>query len=1462
MSMLMGPPQLPGYSLRVQLFAPNAHATGDKPIRCFRVVTTPDASIREFCEEARGFMRSTMDREPLAIKKCQDDQEFDVTQSEIVGNLFVNTATIRVIQALTLPGIRDSVPPTSALRYDPSTNRKRAREGSVSLNGSAPSSWKPNKKQRLTELDPDHPLPSRENGVGFGHALPEIPEINLIPNSQESVILGEENERSHTSRYVRDDLQIPETPSPSPPPALTDDFFENHSTNQQSRKSAIPESNANSNLNSEANNSSPLPAAPVRSQSRVTNPPRAKSASYHIQRATERGRSVSTAATSPLSGDHQISAGNELAFGTKRKTSGSSTNSKPNGKESPRLTNEDNIYDNVPSEDETAAETAAILNRKKANLKIRKSSHSGLPGLDFANKRVNTPPNGSRRDSRQRDQPLSSTPGELPLTPNSRQREAKPRLKDHLDEANNARIAAAEAAEQRKRQAKEERVAEEARVAEEERSKRQEQERIDVEEFHRGEAERAAKTARPQKEREERERKEAEEKAERIRLEQERVVREKERLAQEEKIAKEKAEAERLEQERALADEAERVCKAEAERVRLEKAAEEEVKNEAEKAELAKKKSATPAREGSEQRHRSPSTQAAPASTRRLQSSTPFIPTGRKSALKPALASSQALNSSPSVKSKSPESTVVRGESAIPLPKDKSRRISFADGTKTETPIPPPSRILSSKTATPKESIPLPKVSRVLPPGMHSNSPIPVPNVPRSTKERSTVTALAPSKIVPPKKQLPDVIPKKQFPIPVPPTKRSETNTREMSQSAEPPTATSAAAVLSSDGEEEDIPSKADPEKAAKNAARSRSSRSPVSKSIPESESEDDDEIASNRSSMRDSRSPIVFNQHAQQSNPVKSQKVEEPESDSDSEDDDAESADSAQKNDSNDAEEESEEGSDEENTVKAIESSPPLLPPHKRSVKVLGPAASSQVNCKDHTTDDSADTQEEIAQQLTSSMIEARPSVKSSTPIPPPTSSTSRPILKVGASLQSLNAKKPIFASSMASNGRTQQAASQRTLKEASGSEESEEESDDYSSSSDESEDLPSKKPVAASQVESSQTKSRKAADSDSDSSSDSDDDSEDERTRMRNELAAQIESYAIIYSLQQTQEQHAPRLVSFFQQPAAGLACGSVIPANVGIAAAVVRKGLEERQDAGTHWVDTWTSMPQLVEPDNLPPAPYKGSSAIFADATLRQTLHISIAASTIRLQFSNTFGTTDLPITSASLALPLGGKAGSGSIQPTTLRGLTFNGGSESVVIPRGKVVYSDSIDFAVAAQSMLTVSIYLKDGQKGASITGHPGSRTTSWMVAGEKVNETSVAGASVKHWYFVTVVEAWAPAADSALMILGDSITDGRGSTDDTNDRWPDLLLSRMQKSGLTTIGVNNQAAGGNRVLADGLGPSLISRYTRDAITASGAKYVMIFEGVNDLGQSSSPSGTADQLISAFKTICADAHKAG
>ncbi|KAL1840058.1 hypothetical protein VTJ49DRAFT_834 [Mycothermus thermophilus] len=307
--------------------------------------------------------------------------------------------------------------------------------------------------------------------------------------------------------------------------------------------------------------------------------------------------------------------------------------------------------------------------------------------------------------------------------------------------------------------------------------------------------------------------------------------------------------------------------------------------------------------------------------------------------------------------------------------------------------------------------------------------------------------------------------------------------------------------------------------------------------------------------------------------------------------------------------------------------------------------------------------------------------------------------------------------------------------------------------------------------------------------------------------------------------------------------------------------------RQDDGWHWVASWTSMPQQVEPNNMPPGQFNSGGGVFRDATLRQTVYLTLRATRLRVQISNTFGGSDLPITAASIALPQGGRAGVAGIDTSTLKPLTFNNGSPSITIPRGQVAYSDPVDFPVNARTNVAISLYFRNGQSGSIITGHPGSRTTSHMQQGNRVNDATLFGGNTKHWYFLSAVEAWSPPTTSAFVILGDSITDGRGSTDDNNDRWPDLLVARMQQVGnITNIGVCNQAAGGNAILSGGLGPTLLTRYRRDALQVAGVKYVMIFEGVNDIGNSSPDSGTQNSMVTrlqqAYQQIVRDCKAAG
>jgi lysophospholipase L1-like esterase len=301
--------------------------------------------------------------------------------------------------------------------------------------------------------------------------------------------------------------------------------------------------------------------------------------------------------------------------------------------------------------------------------------------------------------------------------------------------------------------------------------------------------------------------------------------------------------------------------------------------------------------------------------------------------------------------------------------------------------------------------------------------------------------------------------------------------------------------------------------------------------------------------------------------------------------------------------------------------------------------------------------------------------------------------------------------------------------------------------------------------------------------------------------------------------------------------------------------------------HWVATWVAMPQLTEPGNLPPAPFTQPGRVLADATLRQTIHTSIGGRPTRLRFSNAFGDTPLPITAVSLALPVDGLAGVSAIRPGTSRRVMFHG-SPSVVIPPGALVVSDPLNLTLAPESNLTVTAYLAEGQASNNITSHPGSRTTSYLLAGNHVDADDLPAATpTNHWYFLSGVEVWSPGPAAAVVMLGDSLTDGRGSTTNLNNRWPDRLLARLRADRRTAdVAVLNQAAGGNRVLNDGLGPNALSRMDRDVLAQSGVAWLFVFEGVNDIGTAEATEAAQkrveDDLIAAYDQIVVRAHAHG
>ncbi len=254
-------------------------------------------------------------------------------------------------------------------------------------------------------------------------------------------------------------------------------------------------------------------------------------------------------------------------------------------------------------------------------------------------------------------------------------------------------------------------------------------------------------------------------------------------------------------------------------------------------------------------------------------------------------------------------------------------------------------------------------------------------------------------------------------------------------------------------------------------------------------------------------------------------------------------------------------------------------------------------------------------------------------------------------------------------------------------------------------------------------------------------------------------------------------------------------------------------------------------------------------------------------MRVHVSNAFGTAPLRLTSVHIARPI--STSSAAIDPASDKALAFHGNSD-VTMPAGAEVISDPIDYPAAPVSDLAISIHfdLPPTQQ----TGHPGSRATSYLVHGNLASAADLPDAKkVEHWYQLSGVDIAVPSHAVAIVALGDSITDGHGSTTNGNDRWTDVLARRIQTSSATrNIGVANEGIGGNHLLTDGLGPNALARFDRDVLAPAGVQYVIVFEGVNDLGllsrrgdvPAAEHAALVEQIISAYQQIVARSHAHG
>ncbi|GIL41167.1 SGNH/GDSL hydrolase family protein [Roseiterribacter gracilis] len=240
-----------------------------------------------------------------------------------------------------------------------------------------------------------------------------------------------------------------------------------------------------------------------------------------------------------------------------------------------------------------------------------------------------------------------------------------------------------------------------------------------------------------------------------------------------------------------------------------------------------------------------------------------------------------------------------------------------------------------------------------------------------------------------------------------------------------------------------------------------------------------------------------------------------------------------------------------------------------------------------------------------------------------------------------------------------------------------------------------------------------------------------------------------------------------------------------------------------AEEHWVGSWASAPMRATGDSLPPADLNG-------ATVRQSVRLSLGGTKFRLRLSNLVGTTPLTIAAAQLGD----------------RDVTF-GGETQVTIPAGALLVSDPIAMTVPA--LRDVAITLRLGEVPKEITAHPGSRTVTYVQPAGTTQEWPI-----ERWYFINGIDVVAPASAAAVVAFGDSITDGYGLRPWQPSRWPDFLARRLQANKTTQqVGVLNLGIGGNRLLRDGLGPNALARFDRDVLAQSGARWVILFEAIND-----------------------------
>ena len=279
--------------------------------------------------------------------------------------------------------------------------------------------------------------------------------------------------------------------------------------------------------------------------------------------------------------------------------------------------------------------------------------------------------------------------------------------------------------------------------------------------------------------------------------------------------------------------------------------------------------------------------------------------------------------------------------------------------------------------------------------------------------------------------------------------------------------------------------------------------------------------------------------------------------------------------------------------------------------------------------------------------------------------------------------------------------------------------------------------------------------------------------------------------------------------------------------------------------NWVGTWATAPQTVVRSFMP------YNNCMTNRSVRQVVKVSIGGNVIRLKLSNIYSMQPVEIRSIYIAHA----KDSFAIDAKTAQYFKF-GNSYKTVIPAGKQIVSDALKFNLRNLERVAITINYTSAPEIPTV--HMGSRTTSYIMKGVTNAHSNFAKAfRENHWYNISGIDVYTMSNNmSAIAIIGNSITDGKCSTDNAQNRWPDVMSEMLQlKHKITNQGVLNLGIGNNRVtVPGGFGALAKERFDRDILMQNGVKKVIIFEGVNDIGaaRNGSSETVARQIIESIQ----------